>query len=74
MYDAGDCHYFIDELAHLKNGNLIIPGWWLEDNNGGVFADTYAVTFDNQVQGFPLLIAINLWYLPTPTVYRQCCW
>ncbi len=52
MYDAGDCHYFIDELAHLKISNFIIPVQWLEDNDGSVFADAYAVTFDNQVRGF----------------------
>ncbi len=52
MYDAGDPHYFINELAHLKNGNLIIPVRWLEDNNGNVFADAYAVTVDHQVQVF----------------------
>ena len=52
MYDAGDCHYFIDELARLKNGNLIIPVRWLEDNDGNVFADAYAVTVDHQVRVF----------------------
>jgi hypothetical protein len=59
MYDAGDRHYYIDELARLKNGGFIIPVRWLEDNNGNVFADAYDVTFDNQVRGFPLTIAIN---------------
>jgi len=54
MYDAGDRHYYIDELAHLKNGNFIIPVRWLEDNDGGVFADAYTVTFDNQVWEFLL--------------------
>jgi len=49
MYDAGDCHYYIDELARLKNGNFIIPVRWLEDDDGGVFADAYTVIFDNQV-------------------------
>ncbi|KAF8953953.1 hypothetical protein BDZ97DRAFT_1766967, partial [Flammula alnicola] len=48
MYDAGDRHYYIDELARLKNGNFIIPVRWLEDDNGNVFADAYTVTFDHQ--------------------------
>jgi hypothetical protein len=25
MYNASNCHYYIDEVAHLKNGNFIIP-------------------------------------------------
>ena len=52
MYDAGNRHYFINELVRLKNGNFIIPVRWLEDNDGNVFVDAYAVTFDNQVQIF----------------------
>lgn len=72
MYDAGDRHYYIDELACLKNGNLVIPMRWLEDDDGGVFADAYAVTFDNQVGVFPLSIAINPWCLQIPAVYCQC--
>jgi hypothetical protein len=49
MYDSGDRHYYIDELARLKNGNFIIPVRWLEDGDGKVFADAYAVTFDDHV-------------------------
>jgi len=54
MYDAGDCHYYIDELAHLRDGNFIIPVRWLEDTNKNVYVDAYAITFDDQVQGFLL--------------------
>jgi hypothetical protein len=49
MYNAGDRHYYIDELARLKNGNFVIPIRWLEDNDGKVFADAYAVAFSDRV-------------------------
>jgi hypothetical protein len=71
MYDAGDRHYYIDELARLKNGDFIIPVRWLEDNDGNVFADAYAVTFNDQVQGFALAIDVNR-MLTCITVCRQC--
>ena len=49
MYDAGNCHYYIDELARLKNGAFIIPVRWLEDEDGNAYADAWAVMFDHQV-------------------------
>ena len=52
MYDAGTCHYYIDELAQLKNGSFVIPVRWLEDCTGSVFADAYAVVLDDQVSFF----------------------
>jgi hypothetical protein len=52
MYDAGSRHYYIDELARLKNGDFVIPVRWLEDNNKNVFADAFAVVLDDQVWGF----------------------
>ena len=51
MYDAGHCHYYIDELARLKDGTFIIPVRWLEDEDKSVYADAWAVTFD-QVRNF----------------------
>ncbi|KJA16967.1 hypothetical protein HYPSUDRAFT_112369, partial [Hypholoma sublateritium FD-334 SS-4] len=48
MYDAGNCHYYINELARLKCGKFVIPVRWLEDTNGKVFADAYIVTIDHQ--------------------------
>jgi hypothetical protein len=52
MYDAGDRHYYIDEVAQLKNGEFVIPVRWLEDDKGEVFADAYSITADASVQNF----------------------
>lgn len=52
MYDAGDRHYYIDEVAQLKSGEFVIPVRWLEDNKGEVFADAYFVTADASVRNF----------------------
>ena len=49
MYDSGTCHYYIDELVHLKTGNFVITIRWLEDKDGNVFADAFSVIFDAQV-------------------------
>ena len=54
MYDAGSCHYYIDELAQLKNGTFVIPVRWLEDHTGCIFADAYTIAFDDQVSDFYL--------------------
>ena len=50
MYDGGSSHYYIDELARLKNGDFVIPLRWLEDNEGNVLADAYTVTLDDEVR------------------------
>lgn len=61
MYDAGNCHYYISELAQLKSGEYIIPVRWLEDIAGKIFADAYSVVFDNEVSIITLIfIDLNL--------------
>jgi hypothetical protein len=50
MYDAGHKHYYIDELARLDDGSLIIPIRWLEDSKGNVMADAYQIKFHEQVR------------------------
>jgi hypothetical protein len=55
MYDAGNRHYYIDELSRLKNGNFVVPLRWLEDVDKNVFADAYAVVVDDRVRCFLIL-------------------
>jgi hypothetical protein len=59
MYDAVNRHYYIDELARLENGNFIIPVRWLEDTEGNIFADAYAVAFNDQVRAFRLRLHLT---------------
>ncbi|KAL6303023.1 hypothetical protein BKA93DRAFT_818190 [Sparassis latifolia] len=48
MYDAGDGrHYYIQELAQLKNGGLVIPVRWLEmEKTREVYADAHHVEIE----------------------------
>lgn len=49
MYDAGmDRHYFIDELAALKDGQMVIPVHWLENESGEVYFDVWEVKVNEQ--------------------------
>ncbi|GBE79018.1 hypothetical protein SCP_0202150 [Sparassis crispa] len=48
MYDAGDGrHYYVQELAQLKNGGLVIPVRWLEmEKTREVYADAHHVEIE----------------------------
>ncbi len=53
MYDDGNRHFYIDELARLRNGHFVIPVRWLEDHSGNILADAYAVTINDEGNDFP---------------------
>jgi hypothetical protein len=49
MYDDGHRHYYIDESAQLKDGNVVIPIRWFEDEGGKVWFRAWKVTASDQV-------------------------
>lgn len=53
MYENGDRHYYIDELAQLNNGQMVIPVRWLENEaDGEIWGDAWTVTLDDNVSTF----------------------
>jgi hypothetical protein len=50
MYDDGNGkHYFIDEPACLRDGQMIIPVRWLEDESGVVCCDAWEIKHDEHL-------------------------
>ncbi|KAJ7280031.1 hypothetical protein C8J57DRAFT_1712078 [Mycena rebaudengoi] len=47
MFDAGTSHYYVNELALLKNGDFVIPIRWAT-MGGKVYADAYSVIVDDK--------------------------
>ena len=43
-----DCHFYIKELARLRDGRYVIPLFWYTEK-GAMQTDAYLVTYDPEV-------------------------
>ena len=46
MFDAGDKHYYVNELARTGDGSLVLPIRWVIFR-GTVYADAFKVNVEN---------------------------
>ncbi|KAJ6567528.1 hypothetical protein B0H10DRAFT_2200191 [Mycena sp. CBHHK59/15] len=63
MYDAGVSHYYVHEVACLRNGNFVIPIRWVKFR-GKIYANAFVITFDEDnkatvVDDATILVAAN---------------
>ncbi|KAJ7724641.1 hypothetical protein B0H16DRAFT_1736581 [Mycena metata] len=50
MYDAGVSHYYVNELAQLRDGRFVVPIRWIMFR-GRVYAGAFTVAIDDQELG-----------------------
>lgn len=64
MWDAGDRHYYVNELCCLKDGRFVIPVRWLAkthaDGSKSHYADAFQVTFDEMVSLVFKIVGLSL--------------
>jgi hypothetical protein len=48
MFAAGVSHYYVNEVARVRDGNLVIPIRWVKFRDK-IYADTFSVIFNEQV-------------------------
>ncbi|KAK7021653.1 hypothetical protein R3P38DRAFT_2533736, partial [Favolaschia claudopus] len=48
MYDAGTKHYYVNEVARLRDGCFVVPVRWIEFE-GRLHADYFRFLIDEQV-------------------------
>jgi hypothetical protein len=61
MYAGQYCHFYVNELARLKTGELVIPIRWVKFKNA-VCADTFKVEINSEVKSLHLYNGLSHTY------------